>query len=160
MRAVVQRVSRAQVTVDDAGRAELVGEIGVGLLVYLGIGPEDGEAEVRWMATKVAGLRLFPDDQGRFDRSVSDVQGSVLIVSQFTLYGEARRRRRPSFTGAASPEVAEPLIQAVVETLRTEGLTVASGRFGAHMMVDAVNDGPVTIFLDTADLERPRERRS
>ncbi len=159
MRAVVQRVSRAQVSVDHVGRSEVVGGIATGLLVYLGIGSDDGEAEVRWMAAKVAGLRLFPDDRGRFDRSVTDVHGGVLLVSQFTLYGDTRRGRRPSFTGAASPEAAEPLIQGVIDRLRAEGLTVASGRFGAHMMVDAVNDGPVTIILDTADLEQSRDGR-
>ncbi len=158
MRAVVQRVARARVTValTDADEAEVTGEIGRGLLVYLGIGPGDTEAEVRWMAAKIAALRIFPDEAGRFDRSVLDTEGDVLVVSQFTLYADTRRGRRPSFVEAAPPEVAEPLVERLVEALRAAGLTVATGRFGAHMLVDAVNDGPVTIVLDTADVDRPR----
>ena len=152
MRAVIQRVSRARVTVE----AETTGEIGPGLLVYLGIGPDDGDREVEWLTTKVAELRIFPDDQGRFDRSVTDIGGSVLVVSQFTLYADTRRGRRPSFTDAAPPEVAAPLVEAVMAALRDRGLMVAGGRFGAHMLVDAVNDGPVTIVLDSVDRERPR----
>lgn len=152
MRAVVQRVSRARVTVD----GELTGEVGRGLLVYLGIGPEDGEREVEWLAAKVAGLRIFPDEQGRFDRSVQDVGGAVLVVSQFTLYADTRRGRRPAFTAAAPPEVAAPLVEHVMAALGARGLTVAGGRFGAHMLVDAVSDGPVTIVLDSDDLERSR----
>ncbi len=149
MRAVVQRVSRAEVTVDGL----TTGAIGAGLLVYLGIGPEDGDAEVAWMTSKVADLRIFPDEQGRFDRSVTDISGSVLVVSQFTLYADTRRGRRPSFTDAAPPEVAEPLVERVMDALRGRGL---AGRFGALMLVDAVNDGPVTIVLNSADRERPR----
>ena len=152
MRAVIQRVSRARVTVE----AETTGEIGPGLLVYLGIGSDDRDREVEWLTTKVAELRIFPDDQGRFDRSVTDIGGSVLVVSQFTLYADTRRGRRPSFTDAAPPEVAAPLVEAVMAALRDRGLMVAGGRFGAHMLVDAVNDGPVTIVLDSVDRERPR----
>lgn len=153
MRAVVQRVSRARVTVDE----ETTGAIEAGLLVYLGIGPGDGPSEVEWMAAKVADLRIFPDEDGRFDRSVTDISGSVLVVSQFTLYGDTRRGRRPSFTGAATPGDAAPLVESVMEALRARGLRVEGGRFGAHMLVDAVNDGPVTILLDTADRDRPRD---
>lgn len=152
MRAVVQRVSRASVTVD----GEVVGEVGTGLLVYLGVGPEDGEREVQWLAKKVAELRIFPDDAGRFDRSVEDIGGGVLVVSQFTLYADTRRGRRPAFTDAGPPEVAAPVVERVMEVLAARGLAVAGGRFGAHMRVDAVNDGPVTIVLDSADLDRPR----
>ena len=152
MRVVIQRVSRARVTVE----AETTGEIGPGLLVYLGIGPDDRDHEVEWLTTKVAELRIFPDDQGRFDRSVTDIGGSVLVVSQFTLYADTRRGRRPSFIDAAPPEVAAPLVEAVMAALRDRGLMVAGGRFGAHMLVDAVNDGPVTIVLDSVDRERPR----
>ena len=152
MRAVVQRVSRARVTVD----GETTGAIDAGLLVYLGIGPEDGEREVAWVTSKVADLRVFPDEAGRFDRSVTDIAGSVLVVSQFTLYGDTRRGRRPSFTDAAPPEVAAPLVDRVMDAIRERGLRVEGGRFGAHMLVDAVNDGPVTILLDSADLDRPR----
>ena len=152
MRAVVQRVSRARVTVD----SETTGAIDAGLLVYLGIGPGDGEREVAWLTSKVADLRVFPDEAGRFDRSVTDITGSVLVVSQFTLYGDTRRGRRPSFTDAAPPEVAAPLVDRVMDAIRDRGLRVEGGRFGAHMLVDAVNDGPVTILLDSADLDRPR----
>ncbi|MCA9848723.1 MAG: D-tyrosyl-tRNA(Tyr) deacylase [Dehalococcoidia bacterium] len=152
MRAVVQRVSRARVTVD----GETTGAIDAGLLVYLGIGPGDGEREVAWVTSKVADLRVFPDEAGRFDRSVTDIAGSVLVVSQFTLYGDTRRGRRPSFTDAAPPEVAAPLVDRVMDAIRDRGLRVEGGRFGAHMLVDAVNDGPVTILLDSADLDRPR----
>ena len=152
MRAVVQRVSRARVTVD----GETTGAIDAGLLVYLGIGPGDAEREVAWVASKVADLRVFPDEAGRFDRSVTDIAGSVLVVSQFTLYGDTRRGRRPSFTDAAPPEVAAPLVDRVMDAIRDRGLRVEGGRFGAHMLVDAVNDGPVTILLDSADLDRPR----
>jgi len=140
------------VTVD----GQSTGEVGQGLLVYLGVGPEDGEREVEWLAGKVAGLRIFPDDQGRFDRSVQDVGGGVLVVSQFTLYADTRRGRRPAFTDAAPPEVAAPLVERVMAALRARGLPVAGGRFGAHMLVHAVNDGPVTIVLDSEDLDRPR----
>lgn len=152
MRAVVQRVARARVTVED----ETTGAIGNGLLVYLGVGPGDGDREVAWLTAKVADLRIFPDDQGRLDRSVTDIGGSVLVVSQFTLYADTRRGRRPSFTDAAPPDVAAPLVEAVMAALRDRGLTVEGGRFGAHMLVDAVNDGPVTIVLDSVDRERPR----
>ncbi|MDA1010787.1 MAG: D-aminoacyl-tRNA deacylase [Chloroflexi bacterium] len=156
MRAVVQRVSRARVTLGDRDADEVTGEIGTGLLVYLGIGPEDGPDEVAWMADKIAGLRVFPDEAGRFDRAVLDTGGAVLVVSQFTLYADTSRGRRPSFVGAAPPAVAEPLVQNVIDALRGEGIEVAGGRFGAHMLVDAVNDGPVTIILDSADRDRPR----
>ena len=152
MRAVVQRVSRARVTID----REEAGRIEAGLLVYVGVGPDDGADEVDWLTSKLATLRVFPDDDGRFDRSLEDTGGAVLVVSQFTLYGDTRRGRRPAFTAAAPPEVAEPLIEQLVEALRQRGIQVATGRFGAHMLVDAVNDGPVTILLDSADRDRPR----
>lgn len=154
MRAVIQRVSRARVTVE----GDPTGSIDHGLLVYLGIGPQDGDREVSWMASKVADLRIFPDEMGRFDRSVSDISGSVLVVSQFTLYADTRRGRRPSFTDAAPPEVAAPLVERVMDALRERGLSVEGGRFGAHMLVDAVNDGPVTILLDSRDLDRGRRQ--
>ncbi len=152
MRAVVQRVARARVTVE----GETTGAIDAGLLVYLGVGPDDGATEVEWLAAKVADLRIFPDEQGRFDRSVTEIAGGVLVVSQFTLYADTRRGRRPSFTDAAAPEVAASLVEAVMAALRGRGLSVEGGRFGAHMLVDAANDGPVTIVLDSADRERPR----
>lgn len=152
MRAVVQRVSRARVTVDD----EETGSIEAGLLVYVGVGPDDSDDEVDWLATKLATLRIFPDEQGRFDRSLEDTGGAILVVSQFTLYGDTRRGRRPAFTAAAPPEVAEPLIEQLTQSLRVRGIHVATGRFGAHMLVDALNDGPVTILLDTVDRDRTR----
>ena len=152
MRAVVQRVSHARVTVDD----EETGHIEAGLLVYVGVGPDDTGVEADWLTTKLATIRIFPDEQGRFDRSLEDTGGAILVVSQFTLYGDTRRGRRPAFTSAAPPEVAEPLFDQLVESLRARGIQVATGRFGAHMLVDAVNDGPVTILLDSADRDRPR----
>lgn len=152
MRAVVQRVTSARVTID----GEISGEIATGLLVYVGVADGDGEDEARWLATKIAQLRIFDDDEGRFDRSLLDSGGSALIVSQFTLLADTRRGRRPSFTAAARPEVAEPLVELVMAELRTLGVTVAGGRFGAHMMVQSENDGPVTIPLDSAERDRPR----
>lgn len=152
MRAVVQRVARARVAVD----GETTGQVALGLLVYLGIAPGDGPDEVEWAAKKIAELRIFPDERGRFDRSVEDVGGSVLLVSQFTLYADTRRGRRPAFTAAAAPEIAAPLVEAVRAALAGRGLAVETGRFGAHMLVESVNDGPVTILLDSADREWPR----
>jgi D-tyrosyl-tRNA(Tyr) deacylase len=152
MRAVVQRVSSARVTVED----ETVGAIERGLLAYVGVGPEDGDADLEWLAAKLTTLRIFSDAAGRFDRSVVDVGGAILVVSQFTLYADTRRGRRPSFTGAAPPEVAEPLVERLVEGLRDDGIEVATGRFGAHMLVETANDGPVTITLDSAERQLPR----
>ncbi|MEI6136210.1 MAG: D-aminoacyl-tRNA deacylase [Chloroflexota bacterium] len=159
MRAVVQRVLRARVTVEDA----VTGAIDAGLLVYLGIAPADGPAEVEWCARKIAELRLFSGEAGepaaeRMDRSVEDLgaDGAVLLVSQFTLYADTRRGRRPAFTDAAQPSIAAPLVEAVGNALRARGLRVEEGRFGAHMLVDSENDGPVTIILDSTDRDRPR----
>lgn len=146
MRAVIQRVSRAEVMVD----SELVGQIGTGLLVLVGVGPDDGEVEVEVLADKLVGLRIFPDDEGRMNRSVQDVGGGVLVVSQFTLYGDARKGRRPSFVGAAPPEVAEPLVANLAARVAAAGVQVATGRFGAMMEVDLVNSGPVTLILEVA----------
>lgn len=145
MRVVAQRVSRASVTVD--GR--VVGEIGPGLLLLAGVARGDTEEVVRAAADKLAGLRIFPDDEGRLNRSVQEVGGAILLVSQFTLYGDARRGRRPSFTRSASGEKAQELYEAVAAGLRELGLTVAQGRFGAHMDVELVNDGPVTLLLSS-----------
>ena len=145
MRAVVQRVSEASVTVD--GRT--VGAIGRGFLVLLGVTHVDGEAEAVWLARKIAGLRIFEDEAGKFNRSLADVDGAVLVVSQFTLYGDTRKGRRPSFTEAARPEHAEPLCDLFVDLLRAEGVAVETGIFGAMMAVHLVNDGPVTLLLDT-----------
>ncbi len=144
MRALIQRVSHASVTVD--GR--VTGRIGRGFVVLLGITHGDGRAEADWLAGKIVGLRVFDDEAGKMNLSLSDVGGALLVVSQFTLYGDARKGRRPSFTGAAVPDVAEPLVDYFVETLRDAGFTVATGVFGAHMDVEIHNDGPVTMMIE------------
>jgi len=145
MRAVVQRVARASVTVE----GKVVGAIQHGLMVLLGVTHEDGEEQASWLANKVAGLRIFDDEAGKMNLSVTDVGGSAFVVSQFTLYGDARRGRRPSFTDAARPETAEPLCDRFVERLREAGVGhVESGVFGAQMMVEIHNDGPVTLILE------------
>lgn len=146
MRGVVQRVSRAAVTVD----GKVVGEVGHGLLVLVGVTHEDDTEDARALAGKIAGLRVFADDGGAMNLSVADVGGEVLVVSQFTLYGDARRGRRPSFGAAARPEQAEPLVTALVEAVRAEGVSVETGSFGALMAVELVNDGPVTLILETS----------
>lgn len=144
MRAVVQRVSRASVNID--GRE--VGAIGKGLLVLLGVARGDDRSKVAWMADKIAGLRVFADEEGKLNRDLASVGGEVLVVSQFTLYGDVSRGRRPSFVEAAPPEEAIPLYQAFVAALRERGLRVATGEFGAMMQVELVNDGPVTLVIE------------
>ncbi len=144
MRVVVQRVSEARVTVD----SDITGAIGPGLLLLVGIGQDDAEATVTAMAGKIARLRIFEDVVGKMNRSVLDVGGEILVVSQFTLLGELRKGTRPNFAAAARPEMAAPLIARFVAALRQLGLTVEEGRFGAYMQVTLVNDGPVTIVLD------------
>lgn len=144
MRIVLQRVSEASVTV--AGR--VTGEIGQGFLLLVGIAPGDTGAEVGWLAEKVAGLRLFSDAEGKMNLDLAAVGGALLVVSQFTLYGDASKGRRPSFIGAARPEEAIPLYEAFLAALRATGLPVASGEFGADMQVALVNDGPVTLLLE------------
>jgi D-tyrosyl-tRNA(Tyr) deacylase len=150
LRAVIQRVSRAAVRVGGV----TAGAIDRGFLVLLGVTHADGPAEAEWLARKIAGLRIFEDDAGKMNLGLSDVEGAVLVVSQFTLYGNARKGRRPSFTDAARPEQAEPLVDYFASRLREEGLRVATGIFGAMMEVELVNDGPVTLWLDTEDLMR------
>lgn len=147
MRAVVQRVTRAEVQVS----GEVVGRIERGLLVLLGVGQGDGDPDAIAMAAKIAGLRVFADEAGRMNRSVLDVGGSVLLVSQFTLLADVRKGRRPSFTRAAAPAMADGLVDRVAERLRDEGVSVATGSFGAVMDVDLVNEGPVTIVIDVVD---------
>lgn len=147
MRAVLQRVRRAKVTVRD----ETTGEIGIGWLVLLGIAPNDSKKEIDWLAEKVANLRAFADDAGKMNLSVQDVNGAVLVVSQFTLYGDCSKGRRPSFTSAAPPQVAEPIYEAFVNALKALGVPVATGRFGADMQVELVNDGPVTFVVDSKE---------
>ncbi len=148
MRAVVQRVSSASVTVDD----EITGQIGCGLLVLLGIGEGDTEMDVIYLAGKVAGLRVFEDEAGKMNLTLADVSGAVLAVSQFTLFGDCRKGRRPSFVAAARPEKANPLYEAFVAELQGQGIAVETGRFQAHMEVSLVNDGPVTLLLDSQKL--------
>jgi D-aminoacyl-tRNA deacylase len=145
MRAVVQRVSRAKVTINGSTS----GEIGQGLLVLLGVGRQDTEADVNYMAEKVAGLRIFEDEAGKMNRSVRDAGGSVLAVSQFTLYGDVRRGKRPSFDAAASPDLARRLYELFVAQIQAAGLRCETGRFQEMMQVELVNEGPVTILLDS-----------
>lgn len=145
MRAVVQRVSRARVTVGD----RMTGECGAGVLVLLGIAPDDGAAQVAWLADKVANLRIFNDDEGKMNLSLLDTGGAALVVSQFTLYGDARKGRRPSFIRAAQGPEAEALYEDVVAAFRGLGVETSTGEFGAMMDVELVNEGPVTILLDS-----------
>jgi D-tyrosyl-tRNA(Tyr) deacylase len=146
MRAVVQRVSQARVRVDGA----VVGEIAHGLLVFLGVSGQDTAADVTYIATKIRGLRIFADEQGKMNRSVEDIGGAVLMVSQFTLYGDARNGRRPSFVAAAPPAVAKALYEDAVRELREAGVPVETGVFQADMRVELENDGPVTMLLDSS----------
>lgn len=145
MRAVVQRVTRASVTVD----GEVVGRCARGFLVLLGAGADDTPADVAYMANKISGLRVFVDDEGKMNRSLLDIAGEVLAVSQFTLYGDCRKGRRPSFVKAMHPDTAIQLFDSFVDALRRAGLTVETGVFGAHMDVDLLNDGPVTLLIDS-----------
>jgi len=148
MRAVVQRVAEASVKVD----GHTVGVIGTGFLVLLGVEENDGPEDAAYIVDKVANLRIFPDENSRMNRSILESGGEILVISQFTLHGDCRRGRRPSFTAAAKPEKAVPLYEAVVGQLRALGLHVETGVFGAHMMVSLINDGPVTILLDSSRL--------
>jgi len=145
MRAVVQRVARASVTVDGIE----VSAIGPGLLVLVGVGTDDEQPDVTWLADKVAELRIFPDNSSVMNRSVEESNGAIMVVSQFTLHGDARRGRRPSYIAAAPPEKAEALYRAFIDAVRARGLEVAEGVFQAMMQVELVNDGPVTILLDS-----------
>jgi len=148
MRGLVQRVTEASVTVDGADGEEVVGAIGPGLCVLVGVTHDDTEANARKLAEKIWGLRVMDDDDGVMNRSVADIGGELLIVSQFTLYGDTTGGRRPSWINAARPEHAEPLVQAVVDHLRASGAVVATGRFRTEMRVALVNDGPVTLLLE------------
>jgi D-tyrosyl-tRNA(Tyr) deacylase len=145
MRAVLQRVSRARVLVE----AVTVGEISRGLLVLLGVAQGDTDQQARWLADKVCSLRIFEDDEGKMNRNLLDVGGSALVVSQFTLYGDCHKGRRPSFIEAALPDEAEPLYEAFAAEVRAQGVKTATGRFGAMMQVELVNDGPVTLIVDS-----------
>lgn len=148
MRVLVQRVARASVTVD----GDLVASIGQGLLLLTGVGTDDSEKEADYLASKIANLRILADDEGRMNRSLLDIKGAALVVSQFTLFADARKGRRPSFIGAAAPDQAVPLLAHFVAQLEMLGVPVQEGRFGAMMDVELVNDGPVTIWLDTREL--------
>jgi len=145
MRAVVQRVSRAGVTVD----GEVVGQIGRGFLVLLGVAEDDSQKDVIFLAQKIAGLRILEDDEGKMNRCLTDVGGGMLVVSQFTLLGDCRKGRRPSFVHAAAPDKADALYQSFVAEVRGQGIPVATGRFQQHMDVELVNDGPVTLLIDS-----------
>jgi D-tyrosyl-tRNA(Tyr) deacylase len=147
MKACIQRVSSARVRVE----GETVGEIGRGFLVLLGVAAGDGPAELRWMVDKVVGLRIFDDGEGKMNLALADVEGELLVVSQFTLLGDCRKGRRPSFTGAAPPEMAERMYDEFVAAARLAGIRVATGRFRTHMAVELINDGPVTLLLDSTD---------
>ncbi|MDJ0623598.1 MAG: D-aminoacyl-tRNA deacylase [Desulfocapsaceae bacterium] len=145
MRAVIQRVRHGSVTVSD----RVIGEIGPGILVFLGIHPADGDAEIDWMVDKIANLRIFEDDSGTMNLSLFDLDKEMLIVSQFTLYADCRKGRRPGFSAAASPDIAEPLFRRFIEKVEKSGIRAAFGQFGAMMDVQLVNDGPVTLLLDS-----------
>ena len=147
MRAVIQRVSRAAVSVDGVE----TGSIDRGFCVFLAVGQGDGQRQVRWLSDKMAGLRVFEDESGKMNLSLSEVAGEVLLVSQFTLYGDCRKGRRPSFVKSAPPDKAKELYEAFIEALKEKGLVVGTGVFQAHMVVDIVNDGPVTLIVDTPE---------
>jgi D-aminoacyl-tRNA deacylase len=144
MRALIQRVSSGKVTVDD----QIIARIGQGLVILLGIGREDGEAQAVYLAEKIANLRIFDDGEGKTNLSVLDVGGEAMVVSQFTLYADTRKGRRPSFVPAADPDLAAPLVGRFVDLLRGHGIPTQTGQFGAHMLVEIHNDGPVTIWLE------------
>jgi D-tyrosyl-tRNA(Tyr) deacylase len=144
MRALIQRVTRGRVTVED----QVLAEINTGLVILLGISASDEEPQARSLVEKIANLRIFGDDQGKMNRSLLDVGGEAIVVSQFTLYADTRKGRRPSFTEAALPDIARPLVDRFVELLADQGVSVQQGEFGAHMVVEIINDGPVTIWLE------------
>ncbi len=148
MRALLQRVSKASVTVD----GQIVGQIGHGLLILLGVGQGDGEAEIKQVSEKIVHLRIFADNEGKMNRSLLDSGGQALVVSQFTLYADIHKGRRPSFIGAAAPTLAEPLVERFKEAITAHGISVEGGVFGAHMQVELLNDGPVIIWVDSSEL--------
>lgn len=145
MRTVIQRVSRAQVSIEN----KVKGSIGKGLVVFVGISPEDCQKDLQWLAEKIVHLRIFEDNAGKMNRSLTDIKGEVLIISQFTLYGDCRKGRRPGFSGAAPPLKAEPIYQQFVEEVKSKGIQVETGTFQAEMQVELINDGPVTLLLDS-----------
>ncbi|MBN1154378.1 D-tyrosyl-tRNA(Tyr) deacylase [candidate division KSB1 bacterium] len=145
MRAIVQRVSKASVSVDD----EVVASIGAGLVILLGVKADDSVDDARYLAEKCINLRIFSDEQGKFNLSALDVKGDILVISQFTVYGDTRKGRRPSFIEAATPDISEPLYDQFIEFVADSGLAVRSGRFAAHMLVEIYNDGPVTLIVES-----------
>jgi D-tyrosyl-tRNA(Tyr) deacylase len=144
MRVVLQRVHKGRVTVND----RTVAEIGLGLVILLGVGPEDGDEQIDYLVNKIANLRIFEDEQGKINRSLLEVGGEAIVVSQFTLYADVRKGRRPSFTDAAPPEIASPLVDRFTEKLAAQGVPTQTGEFAAHMQVEIHNDGPVTIWME------------
>lgn len=144
MRVVLQRVNQGRVSVEN----QTIAEIGLGLVILLGIGPDDGDSQIDYLVNKIATLRIFEDEQGKINRSILDVSGAAIVVSQFTLYADTRKGRRPSFTDAAPPEIASPLVDCFVEKLAALGVPTQTGKFGAHMQVEIHNDGPVTIWME------------
>lgn len=144
MRIVIQRVRQGRVSVN----GEIIAEIGQGVVILVGVGPADGEEQARYLVEKLANLRIFEDEHGKINRSLLEVGGSAIVVSQFTLYADTRKGRRPSFTEAAPPELASPLVERFAEMLREQGVETQTGQFGAHMLVEIANDGPVTIWLE------------
>jgi D-tyrosyl-tRNA(Tyr) deacylase len=144
MRVILQRVTHGRVSVD--GRT--LAEIGPGLVILLGVGPQDGEEQIRYLVEKIANLRIFGDEQGKINRSVLDIGGEAIVVSQFTLYADSHKGRRPSFTDAAPPEIASPLVDRFAELLSAQGVPTQKGEFGAYMLVEIANDGPVTIWME------------
>lgn len=152
MRALIQRVGVASVSVDD----ETIGQIGRGFVVLVGVGRDDSEQDAEYIVGKIVNLRVFPDEDGKFNRSALDIGAELLVISQFTLHADTRRGRRPGFTDAASPEVAERLFDHTVDLFRASTLKVETGKFQAHMNVSLENDGPVTIMIDSSDKDKPR----
>lgn len=153
MRAVVQRVKKASVKIQNTSDGDYInGEIDKGLLVFLGITHEDNDKDLDYIADKISGLRIFEDEQGKMNLSIDDIKGEILLISQFTLYGDCRKGRRPGFTDAARPEIAIPLYEKMIDTLKLKGIKVEVGIFGADMLVDIQNDGPITILLDSSKL--------
>lgn len=144
MRILLQRVAHARVSVEE----QVIAEIGPGLMLLVGVGPDDGEEQARYLANKITNLRIFEDQEGKMNRSILDTGGSALVVSQFTLFADTRKGRRPSFTGSAPPAIAEPLVERFKTLLAELGVPTQKGKFGAHMLVEIANDGPVTIFLE------------
>lgn len=153
MRAVVQRVKKASVKIQNTSDGDYInGQIDKGLLIFLGITHEDNDKDLDYIADKISGLRIFEDEQGKMNLSINDIKGEILLISQFTLYGDCRKGRRPGFTDAARPEIAIPLYEKMIDTLKLKGIKVEVGIFGADMLVDIQNDGPVTILLDSSKL--------